>query len=489
MEIGLSLTDFLLVTPALALFFASIIPLFMKVIRNNVEQNSFATMIYGLVGVVAAAGLVTSTRGVRTVAMQGALVFDGTTVLASLAILFLTALTLTVSRENLNTQHRQFSEVVFLILNSVIGLLTVLWSNDLVTTFVGIEVMSLCFYIMIAVSGEDRLSKEAAFKYFLLGSFASAIFLYGIALLYGTLGSTHLSVLAQSAELLGVTNRLYVIGIVMTIIGLLFKVSIFPFHAWTPDVYQGAPTPISGFMASTTKLVTFVFLIRLFDSGILLNERSGGLVNAIQWIAAFSMLLGNAGALMQTSLKRMLAYSSIGHAGYLLMGLLASAVVRPNPFGDASVLFYIITYAVVTLGAFAVVSVLEEREESVVLLSDLRGLSHKHPILAILMSIFLLSMAGIPPLVGFFGKLFVFTASLSQGFVWLTIWAVISSIVGVYVYLKPMVLMFMEEREEQRDSVALKPLSLMSIFIVAVFAVVLGLASESLLSKILQIVS
>lgn len=489
MEIGLSLTDFLLVTPAMALFFASIIPLFMKVIRNNVEQNSFATMIYGLVGVVAAAGLITSTRGVHTVALQGSLVFDGITVMASLALLFLTALTLTVSRENLNTQHQQFSEVVFLILNSVIGLLTVLWSNDLVITFVGIEVMSLCFYIMIAVSGEQRLSKEAAFKYFLLGSFASAIFLYGIALLYGSLGSTQLPVLAQSAELLGVTNRLYVIGMIMTIVGLLFKVSIFPFHAWTPDVYQGAPTPISGFMASTTKLVVFVFLLRLFDTGILLHEKSTGLIHVIQWIAAISMLLGNAGAIVQTSFKRLLAYSSIGHAGYLLMGLLASSVVRPNPFGDASVLFYIITYAVVTLGAFAVVSVLEEREESVILLSDFRGLAKRHPVLSILMTLFMLSMAGIPPLVGFFGKLFIFTASLSQGFVWLTIWAVISSIVGVYIYLRPMVLMFMEESETQTPSVALKPLSMMSIFIVAVFAVVLGLASESLLSSILKIVS
>ena len=489
MEIGVSLTDFLLVTPALALFFASIIPLFMKVIRNNEEQNSFATMIYGLVGVVAAAGFVTSARGVRAPAVQGALIFDGTTVMAALAVLFVTALTLTVARENKNTQHRQFSEVVFLILNSVIGLFTVLWSNDLVTTFVGIEVMSLCFYIMIAVSGEERLSKESAFKYFLLGSFASAIFLYGIALLYGSLGSTQLSALAQSAELLGVTNRLYVIGIIMTIIGLLFKVSIFPFHAWTPDVYQGAPTPIAGFMASTTKLVTFVFLLRLFDTGILLHEKSSGLINVIQWIAAFSMLFGNAGALIQTSFKRILAYSSIGHAGYLLMGLLASSVVRPNPFGDASVLFYIITYAFVTFGAFAVISVLEEREESIILMSDLRGLSRKHPVLSILMSIFLLSMAGIPPLVGFFGKLFVFTASLSQGFVWLTIWAVISSIIGVYIYLKPIVSMFMEEQEEGRDTISLKPLSLMSIFLVAIFAVAMGLASDSLLSSILKIVS
>ncbi|MGE3758513.1 MAG: NADH-quinone oxidoreductase subunit N, partial [Pseudobdellovibrionaceae bacterium] len=231
MEVKFSLVDFLLVSPALALFLASCIPLLIKVLRGNREQNTFATLVWAYVGITFAAGISIATMGSERMAFDGALVFDGVSSFTTLIVLLVTAIGLTFSRDSESMNSKQFTENMFLTLNCAIGMLTMAWANDLIVTFVGLELFSLCLYMLIALSLEQRASKEAAFKYFVLGSFASAIMLYGISFIYGTVGSTYLPDVTASTTNLLATNRLFLLGFVLLIVGIAFKVSLFPFHA------------------------------------------------------------------------------------------------------------------------------------------------------------------------------------------------------------------------------------------------------------------
>ena len=208
---------------------------------------------------MAALGLVVATFGMKQAAFDNALIFDGISSITGMVVLLMAAAALTLARDNSSTSSSQFSEFVFLTLNCVVGMLTFIWSNDLIVMFVGLELMSLCLYVMIAMSGEEKLSKESAFKYFVLGSFASAILLYGISFIYGTSGSTYLPDLHNVGANLIATNRMFLMGFVMLLVGICFKIALFPFHAWTPDVYQGAPTPVTGFMATGVKAASLAF--------------------------------------------------------------------------------------------------------------------------------------------------------------------------------------------------------------------------------------
>ena len=469
--------DLLLVSPLIALFLASLVPLTMKVLRGNQEPNSFAVLLYGLVGCVAASGLAIANYGVNKMAFDRALVFDGLSTWISVIVLLITAWTLLYSRENLTTLTKQYSEFVFLILNSAIGMLIVAWSNDLIVTFVGIELMSLCLYMLIAISGETKLSKEAAFKYFVLGSFASAILLYGVAFIYGTVGSTYLPDITNVASDLMTTNRLFLFGIVLAVLGMCFKVSVFPFHAWAPDVYQGAPTPVTAFMATGVKAVSFTFFLRLILTEVLLADRAESFINILQWLAVFTILVGNIAALLQANLKRMLAYSSIAHSGYAMMGLIAAGIGGEAALGASGLIFYLFAYSVMTIGVFGVVSLLESHEDSVIYIEDLAGLSRRHPWTSLILTVFMLSLAGIPPTIGFFGKFFVFTAVVQQGLYWLAIWGVIGSVISVYYYLRPVVLMYMSEDSGVQVDPN-KELTKTAVAFSAVLTIVLGLTSQ-----------
>jgi NADH-quinone oxidoreductase subunit N len=489
MQIQFTVIDLLLVGPALALFVASLIPLLIKVLRGNVEQNQFATLIYAYLGIVVAAGFTLFMLGTERTAFDGALVFDGISSFTTLVVLAVTGIGLTFARDSYSTNSKQFTEAMFLTLNAAVGMLTVVWANDLIVTFVGIELFSLSLYVLIAMSLEDKASKEAAFKYFILGSFASALMLYGISFIYGTVGSTYLPDVLQATPNLLATNRLYLLGFVLLFSGIAFKIGVFPFHSWAPDVYQGSPTPLTAFMATGVKAVSLAFLLRLVASQAFTVERFWPFVDVLQWLTVFTILVGNVGAFRQKSLKRMLAYSSIAHSGYAMIGIIAAGIGGASMLGASGVLFYILSYSLMTVGAFGVLHLLEAHADSDLTVEDLKGLAAEKPWVALSMTLLLLSLAGIPPTVGFFAKLFVFSAAIKQGLVWLALWGVVGSVISVYYYLRPVVAMYMEVPMLRREAIEMRPLSYFTVVFVALLVVAGGLASEPLYQVVLTSVA
>ncbi len=487
----LPLKDILCVLPLIIIFLASIMPISLKVLRGNKEPNPTAVVGYGLVGLFGA--LVTSISLFSNnpdgfYAYSKTVLFDGMALFATVMICIITGIALVMSREHLNTRGAQFSEYVFLLLNSAIGMMVLAWSNDLIITFIGIEVMSLCLYLIIALSKEESLSKEAAFKYFVLGSFASAIFLYGVAFLFGLSGTTQIDRLLMIAPSLISKSQLFLIGVSLLIIGFGFKVSLAPFHAWTPDVYEGAPTPVTAFMSTAVKLASFVAFIRLVIGNYVTADLTGNLLGVLQWLAVLTMLVGNIGAIMQPSLKRMLAYSSVSHSGFIFMSLVAASVGGEAWLGISGMNFYLFTYAIMTLGAFAVVAVLEKKNNDLVLIDDLAGLHKKDPTLAFCLSVFMLSLAGLPPTLGFFGKFFVFSAVIKQGFFWLAIWGAINSVIAVYYYLRPIVVIYMHEPKEV-ITVDNKGGTYFTVTTMAAMVILFGLATDSIYTLITATVS
>lgn len=489
MDNKIGIVDILLVAPVIAIFISSLFPLGIKAFRNNKEMNPLSTILWAFIGLIAAMIITISTLGLETTAFTGALVFDGISSWSTIIILIITGFSLIIAKENLATSSHQFSEFVFLILNASLGMILLSWSNDLIVTFISIEIMSLCLYMIIAMSREEKLSKEAAFKYFILGSFGSAIFLYGIAFIFGVSGTTYINELSKVAGDLVSTNRLFMVGAILTLVGFFFKVGLVPFHAWSPDVYEGSPTPVTGYMASGVKVVTFAALLRFIGVHFLNSERSEDILNILQWVAVGSMLLGNIAAILQDNLKRMLAYSSISHSGYALVGVIAAGLGKESLLGSSGTMFYIFSYSIMTIGTFGFVCLFEKREDTQVLISDLKGLASRSPWIALCMTVMLLSLAGIPPTVGFFAKLFVFSAAIEQGLIWLSIWGVISSVISVYYYLKPIVFMYMKEDSEAALVGSDKHLTVFSLGTMAVLVIIIGLFSEPFYSYLNQAVA
>jgi NADH-quinone oxidoreductase subunit N len=478
----IELVDLLAIAPMLALFVLSLFPLMIKVFRGNRELSPYVTLFFAFIGIGLATALTATMSGSKPRAyFNDAIVFDGFVPWASYLIYLVTAASLMMSIDHVATRGRQFSEHVFLMLSSACGMLVLVMSNDLIVTFIGIEMMSLCLYILCAMSHEDTLSKEAAFKYFVLGSFASAIFLYGVALIYGTAGSTYLPDITQAIGPLLTTSRLFIVGLGLLILGFAFKVSIFPLHAWTPDVYHGAPTPVTAFMATAVKASTFIAFLRLFHSEGFLDADRFFVV--LQWLAVLTMLVGNAAALLQDNLKRMLAYSSIAHSGYVMVGLIAAAFGDNFDAGATSVMFYLLSYTLMTLGTFALVAMLEKHENTVVSMSSIQGLARKYPGMALSLAVLMLSLAGIPPTLGFFGKLFVFSAAIEQDMYWLVFWGVINSVISVYYYLYPVVKMYMSD-EEPAEVMGNHMLTRFIVAATAILIVVMGIFSSPVLKAV-----
>lgn len=474
MKIDIGVGDILLISPMIMLFLASIIPITIKVLKGNVEQSASATLIQGLGGILAAIVLLMLVAGSGSTAFANALVFDGVTKWMGLIALVATGGALLLMYDNQATTGNQFSELVFLTLNSAIGMLILVSTVDLLLVFIGLEMMSLPLYLMIAMSHEQKLSKEAALKYFVLGSFASAILLYGIAFIFGSVGSTYIPVILQSTTELMTSSHIFMFGTTLLILGFCFKVSIFPFHAWTPDVYQGAPTPHAAYMATAVKAVSFAAFLRLISTQSLVWSEN--LFDLLQWFAVLTMIVGNVAAIMQNNFKRMLAYSSIAHSGYILVGIITTGVSETMSFGASGVIFYIASYALMTLGSFAVVSLMEKNENSSLNIDDLAGYAKRRPLMAFCLTLFLLSLAGIPPTVGFFGKFYLFTAALGEGLIWLVIWGVLNSVISVYYYLRPIVVMYMKEGEFEESNFSMNA-TRSAIVISAVMVIFLGLIS------------
>lgn len=442
-------SDISILIPFIILFFTSIIPLTTKVLNKNTEPRRGYTFLVALVGLVCALMLNIFQFEINSqLAFHNTVIFDGLTSLGNVLAIIITIFTLFLMYRHSGIPGHQYSEYVFLLFSTVIGIFIINFSNDLILSFIGIETMSLPLYVLIGAGGNDKITKEASFKYFVLGSFASAFLLYGIALIYGALGHTQIDELLKHPETIQMVY--FKIGFIIFLIGLFFKVAVIPFHSWVPDVYQGAPTPITGFMAAAVKLVIFCFLIRVIPLANLMETHI--LVTAFQWIAVLTMFLGSLAALYQTNLKRLMAYSSIAHSGYLFMGILAAMKgnYEDSLFG---IVVYLVLYIFMTIGVFGIIGVFERRQEMQLSIEDLKGLAQRKPFLAFCFAVLLLSLGGVPPFVGFFAKVFIFSTAINAGLYWLAVWGVISSVVSVYYYLKPVVYMYMYKSEEPLQDV------------------------------------
>jgi NADH-quinone oxidoreductase subunit N len=375
---------------------------------------------------------------------------------------------LTVIVSHAYVQRRDFLESEFhvLTLAAVVGMMVLGAATSLVTVFLGLELLSISLYVACGFARRDTRSQEAAAKYLLIGGFASAFVLYGMALVYGASGTTLLSEIAKRIGPDQASNPLLLLGVLLLGVGFAFKISGAPFHQWTPDVYQGAPLPVTAFMSVGTKAAAFAMILRVFDFA--LPSMAPQWQVLLAFVAATSMILGNLVAVVQTSVKRLLAYSGIAQGGYMLIGVLAGGSA-----GISAVLFYLFAYLFMNFGAFAVLTVLVTPTGERDRLQDLDGLWERNRWLGLLMTVFMLSLAGFPPLVGFFGKLFLFTAGVSAGWTWLVVIGVLTSVVSVAYYLRVVVHVFTPTAE--RREVERTPGPLVAVTVSAVLAVVLGI--------------
>jgi NADH-quinone oxidoreductase subunit N len=384
-------------------------------------------------------GLVGETgRLVPSTSFAGSLASDGLTFFTRLTVYLSALLVVPLGFAYLQERRINRAEVEPLILLAAVGMAVLGGANDLITAFVALEVLSFALYVLASLARRDRRSQEAGLKYFVTGAVASAVLLYGLALLYVATGTLSIPAIGAGLTSVLVPRAVAIAGLVLVTVGVTFKVALVPFHFWTPDVYQGAPTSITAFMAAATKAAAFALLLRLYL--VAFPGLAAWWVPTLAVLAAATMLYGAFAALAQHDVKRILAYSSITHAGYATIG-----VVALNRAGLSATLLYLLTYAVGTIAAFGVVIAVERRRRGEVTLATLRGLGRTSPLLAGILSLSLLSLAGLPLTAGFIGKLEVFRAGVAAGLTWLVLIGVLSSLVAAYFYLRIAGIMFLEE--------------------------------------------
>ena len=385
------------------------------------------------------------------------------------------ALAILLSVEYNEREGIRAGEYYALILFCTVGMILLASSTDMIMIFLGIEIVSICLYVLAGIRRNDHRSNEAALKYFLLGAFATGFLLYGMTLVYGSTGSTNLFKIAEfvqnpSAQ----SSPLLLMGLVLLVIGFGFKVASAPFHMWAPDVYQGAPTPVTAFMAVGPKAAAFAAFFRVFAEAF--PDMSSSWEILLSIIAVLSMIVGNLGAIMQTNIKRMLAFSSVSHAGYILM-----AVIAKSSLGSSSMLFYMLTYAFMTFGVFGIIIILGRKGEENLEIQNYSGLAYKHPVIALSMTIFLLSLGGLPPFAGFVAKFYLFSAAIQEGLLTLVIIAVLNSAISFYYYLKIVVFMYMKEPEAEFN-ISLTPMTLFVVLIGVIGTIQLGIFPNTIIT-------
>ncbi len=394
---------------------------------------------------------------------------------SKLILLLATASVIVISRQYLENHRIYLGEYYAILLFATVGMCLMAASADLIVTFLGIEVLSISTYVLAGFRAADK-SAESAWKYFILGAFSTAFLLYGIAFVYGATGSTQYSRVAEAISSQGV-SAILLLGMALMLVGFGFKAALVPFHVWTPDVYEGAPVPITAHLAVGSKAAAFVALARVLQQ--VLPDLSGHWQGMLWLLAVATMLLGNIAALSQLNIKRMLAYSSIAHAGYLLVGLTAA-----NGTGRGAVLFYLACYAFMTIGAFAVVQIIAQQDEKYVALSDYAGLGRRYPFLAGALAVFLVSMAGIPTTAGFMGKLYLFSAAIKGHLYWLVVLGLLASAIGVYYYLRVIVYMYMRDAEAELPLVGLPLATRFTIVVMIAGTFWLGLFPGSVMQLV-----
>lgn len=427
-------------------------------------------------------------------ALEGMLVVDPLTQLVKVALLALTVFTVLISIESDFTHH--VGEYLALILMATAGMMFLVSAGDLLMLFVALEMTSLSLYILTAFNKRNIQSAEAALKYFLVGGLSAAFLLFGLSWIYGVAGTTDFHKLAAALAAPGL-DPLLIVALVLAVIGFGFKVAAVPFHLWAPDAYQGAPTPSAAFIASGSKVASFFIFAKLMMLGFAGTPLAGsaalpagaaGWVPVVAVVAAFSMLLGNLVAIVQSNVKRLLAYSAIAHAGYMLLAVLAH-----DPEAVASLVYYAATYGLTTIGAFGVVAVVEQGAGDS-RLSDFAGLCRRAPVVAWCMMVFMLSLAGIPPLVGFFGKFYLFTVALKTGaqnlgLLWLVILAVGMSVVSLYYYLQVLKQIYVADVPADAGEWRVSVFSQIVLGLLAAGVILLGAIPGWLLSLLRQTLS
>ena len=472
---GFAATDFYYLLPEIVLTAGSLILLVLDVSLPRRWDRSLSWFTVAVLGAAAVALL--AADGVNVTVARGLVAVDGFSFFFKLLFLLSAALTVAMSPRYLAIEGVRPGEYYFLVLCATLGMMFMAGGIDLITLFIGLETTAVSFYVLTGYLRPNRRSNEAAIKYFLLGAFSLAILLYGMSLLYGLTGSTHLRTIA-TALAAGDGGLLLPFAVMLLVAGIGFKIAAVPFHMWAPDVYEGAPTPITAFLSVGSKTAAFAMLLRIFVEG-LPAFRMGGLGSVwgqpLGWSAFFyvlavvSMTVGNVAALTQGNLKRMLAYSSIAHAGYVLIGIVAG-----TPRGITAALVYLMVYAFMQLGAFAIVVLMRRSDVVGDELEDLAGLYAAHPAAAAAMLLFMLSLGGIPPTAGFMGKLWVFGAAIDAGYIWLAVIGVLNSAVSLYYYARVVVFMWMSPPDTAPAPFHVSP-ALTAVLIVAVAGtIVLG---------------
>jgi NADH-quinone oxidoreductase subunit N len=432
------------IAPEMALTGAGILVLLLDAWRPARNQRlAVGLTLVGLAGAAVASVALWRWTGPSTV-LGGMVAVDGFSVFFRLVIAASAAIAVLFSATYLDRTGEARGEYYALLLFAASGMSLLSAAADLIVVFLALEVLSLSLYVMAGFSRRRLASQEASMKYFLLGAFSSAFFLYGIALSYGASGTTSIGGIAQAIGSGGGSRGLALAGAALLAVGFGFKVAAVPFHMWTPDVYQGAPTPVTAFMAAGTKVAGFAALLRVAITG--LAPVMQDLTPALWAVSAVTMIVGSLLAIAQTDVKRMLAYSSIAHAGFVLVG-----VVAFSPLGEAGAMFYLAAYAAMILGAFGVVALVSRRGEEHTSLVSYEGLYRRSPVLAALLGLFLLSLAGIPPTAGFVAKVLVFQAAVVSGHWTLVVVAVLASVVAAFFYIRVIVIMYMQEPEEAEE--------------------------------------
>lgn len=441
----LSAHDLFAILPELLVVFAACAVLALDPITPSSRKDGLAWLSLGTMAVCM--GLTAARFGEPTTAFGGLVVIDNYSCFWKLLLYFVAGLTILLSFSYLKEERIYLGEYYGFILLALAGMMVMVSGADLLTIYLGTELMSLSLYVMAGLKRAEARSLEASAKYFVLGAFSSGILLYGISLLYGSAGSTQLPAIAAAIAGRSLDDPLLLFATILIAVGFSFKLAVVPFHMWTPDVYQGAPTSVTAFMAVASKAASFGAFMRVFVEGL------GGV--RANWSLMFlllcvgTLILGNIVALVQTNVKRMLAYSSIAHAGYALIGVVAAGRLAPAEASSAvsSVMLYIALYAFMTFGAFTVIAMLRKGGLEGDEIEDFSGLAKRHPFAALLMLVFMVSLAGIPPTAGFIGKFYVFMSAVQAGLTWLAVLALVFAAISAYFYLRLVMVMYMREPE------------------------------------------
>ncbi|HEY7172251.1 MAG TPA: NADH-quinone oxidoreductase subunit N [Vicinamibacterales bacterium] len=431
---GVSLSDFYYILPELVLTAGALILLIVDVLLPRGSR----ALTWVTIAVLAATLL--SLAPFRSVTVQvagGLIAVDGFSIFFKVVFLLAAILTVLMSDRYLQVEGASPGEYYFLILCATLGMMVMAGGIDLITAFIGLETMAVSFYILAGFIKPSQRSNEAAVKYFLLGAFSLGILLYGMSLMYGLSGTTNLRQMASAFATQQYDPRL-VLAVILVVAGMGFKIAAVPFHMWAPDVYEGAPTPVTAFLSVGSKAASFAMLLRIFVEG--LAPMQGDWRLLFEALSIVTMTIGNIAALTQSNLKRMLAYSSIAHAGYLMIGIVAGTAR-----GISAMLIYLLIYAFMQLGAFAVIVMMRRADIVGDELKDLSGLHFRQPFAAFGMLLFMLSLGGIPPTAGFMGKFWLFGAAIESGYVWLAVIGVLNSAISLYYYIRIVVFMYLRK--------------------------------------------